>query len=173
MTRLAPGTDNRFSMQSAQQPTGPGQHTGSVWKLHEWPLITAVWPSRPVTDEELADTLAHMRELMEQRVVLVACVQSSAYGHDPQFSAKQRRRFVDFFEEHSGLCASYCAGIGIVTYSPLMRGVVTAVSWLTRPSFDFATFGTPTAAREWCLAKYVARTGRDLRVAPADVSEVG
>jgi hypothetical protein len=44
-------------------------------------------------------------------------------------------------------------GVAFVVRSTFQRGIVTAISWLSRPPYPYAAFDSVDAARDWALAQ--------------------
>lgn len=64
-------------------------------------------------------------------------------------SAKQRKMFSEAEVRMQPQDKRFCAGTAIVLSSPVVRGVVTAVYWLTPPVYPYALCKTGPDAREW------------------------
>ena len=121
----------------------------------EWPLLVVRWPDGPVTDESLNAYLAESVQDLGRRTV--HCVM-----HDSQtamgLSAAQRRRMAGHLAEHKDAIAQWTSGVAIVTPSAVIRGMITAVNWITGTPCPQRTFATEREARTWLAEVHRAKT---------------
>lgn len=112
----------------------------------EWPLLVVRWPDGPVTDDSLERYLRESAGDLARRTV--HCVL-----HDSQtamgLSAAQRRRMAEHLEQHKEAIAQWTSGVAIVTPSAIVRGMITAVNWITGTPCPQRTFSTEREARSW------------------------
>ena len=72
-------------------------------------------------------------------------------------SAKQRKMFSEAEARMQPQDERFCAGTAIVLSSPVIRGVVTAIYWLTPPVYPYTLCKTAPEAHAWASAKLTAR----------------
>ena len=68
-------------------------------------------------------------------------------------SATQRRLQVEWIRANAQTIKTFCRGGAFVLPSPVVRGIVTAIHWLSPPPYPFAIFAKKTEAIAWCRAK--------------------
>lgn len=135
------------------------------WVLHQnMPIYEWSFPPN-VTDDEIR-AFAEARERWAERAQYpVAWVVD--LSHITKATATQRRMFADHlkrFEPHDVL---WNGGSALVVPSGWIRGLVTAVFWLSPPKFPNQAFGTRAEAFSW------ARLQLDAKIAEhAQVSQV-
>jgi len=74
-------------------------------------------------------------------------------------SARQRKLFAEAEARMQAQDRLHCAGTAIVLTSPIVRGVVTAIYWLTPPVYPYALCATEAEARVWAQQKLDERQG--------------
>lgn len=113
------------------------------------------WPDGPVTDQSLDLYLRESAEDLGRRTV--HCVL-----HDSQtamgLSAAQRRRMAEHLATHKDAIAQWTSGVAIVTPSAIVRGMITAVNWITGTPCPQRTFSTVAEARTWLAEVHEAKT---------------
>ncbi len=65
-------------------------------------------------------------------------------------SAKQRGILAQHEEEIKPFASRYNAGLAFVIASPLVRGIITAVTWLAPLVYPHDTFADLASAESWC-----------------------
>jgi hypothetical protein len=70
-------------------------------------------------------------------------------SHLVEATAKQRKTLSQLIADVEPDTTAWCAGTAIVVNTGFARGVVTAVTWLTRPSFPHEVFTAVPEALEW------------------------
>lgn len=68
-------------------------------------------------------------------------------------SAKQRKMFSEAETRMQPQDKRFCAGTAIVLSSPVIRGVVTAIYWLTPPVYPYTLCKSASEARVWSETK--------------------
>lgn len=120
----------------------------------EGPLYRQVLPRR-ATDQELA--------LMLSEVERITKAMTSHYGwvadisHVAFASASQRQLYANSEKRLAHLDSRYCAGTGVCCKDALTRGIVTAVLWMSPPSYPLQVFGLVAEAEQWARRQLVAR----------------
>jgi hypothetical protein len=79
-------------------------------------------------------------------------------------SAKERRIVAEHEKRVSALAQRHCVGLGLVSPSAIVRGLFTAVTWLSPLKYPFKVFDTRAEAELWLLDRLAA--SRAQRVAP-------
>jgi hypothetical protein len=74
-------------------------------------------------------------------------------------SAKQRKIFSEAEARMQPQDKRYCAGTAIVLSSSIIRGVVTAIYWLTPPVYPYTLCSTDDEARAWATKQLQTWTG--------------
>lgn len=123
----------------------------------EWPLIIVKWPGGALSDELIEDYLRQSEGDLTRREV--HCILHDARG-SMGLSAAQRKRFADHLARHSGTISTWTAGVAIATPSALIRGMITAVNWITGTPCPQKQFATATEARAWLAETYQHKTGK-------------
>src|SRR5262249_24102641 len=63
--------------------------------------------------------------------------------------AVQRKLLADAFRDDADLHRAYLKACGMIFGSVIMRGVMTAISWISPPAFPTEVFATVDQAEEW------------------------
>ncbi len=101
----------------------------------DWPIIVTDFPEGHVSDEDLQGMLGHLEELMREaearreRIFFVTDI-TRMRQHPP---ASQRKLTAEWMTRTFGLGRIASAGAAHVTPSALLRGLITAVSWVQPP----------------------------------------
>ena len=121
-----------------------------------WPLLIVRWPEGDVLD---ADLDQYQREseadLYRGEIHCIMHDSRNALG----LSAAQRKSIASHLEEHQDAITRWTAAVAIVTPSALIRGMITAVSWLTGTPCPQKTFATEQEAHAWLVEMYESKTG--------------
>lgn len=72
-------------------------------------------------------------------------------------SAKQRKMFSEAETRMQPQDRRFCAGTAIVLSSPVIRGVVTAIYWLTPPVYPYTLCKSAEEARTWSERRLAER----------------
>lgn len=73
--------------------------------------------------------------------------------------AARRRRFTDWVETNKSELSRWLAAHAVVVDSTLLRGIITAVLWMTAPPCPMRVFDDRAEAERW-LASMIAETKR-------------
>ena len=111
----------------------------------QFPLVVTEWPEGAVTDPELEEWLAASVALWERGPQLALHVGMRATG----LTSVQRKRMGEFSKLHARRLAEVVIATAIVSDSPLVRGIVTAINWVAPPPFPQRTFARRTEATQW------------------------
>jgi hypothetical protein len=143
-------------MSDTDKPSGsPYLRVDHPWVSHAHvPIYEWAFPPQ-VTDEELA-SFARAREDWAKRARYpVAWVVD--LSHIRKATATQRRAFAEHlkrFEEHD---VKWNGGSAIIVTSPWLRGLVTAVFWISPPKFPNQTFSNRADALQWARKQLDAK----------------
>ena len=122
----------------------------------KWPRVYVTWPSEPMEDEAFEACVMAMS-------ALVARNQPYVIIHDARRAQRPTPRQRAFAAERQKQDAEgtrrLLRGVALVTSSPLIAGVLTAVNWIFPPSYPQKTFSTLTAAEEWTTAQLGKQDG--------------
>ena len=111
-----------------------------------WPiLITHSIPS--MTEEKLTRQLEICGRLYVERQEPYVLVVDARTGRRPD--AIERKILNDFRAEHQGHIHRFCRGIAFVFSSELLRGVLTAMYWVRKPSTETKVFTDYETALNW------------------------
>ena len=139
-------------------PCPGGVHTD----LSNWPVIVMQPPSHAMADADFQAYLDWMEKHITTRRVPYAVV-NDARGAPPP-SASQRKMVAAQMERLAPFTSEYCKGASFVFESAMMRGIMTAIFWITKPSYPVNVFGNVGSAVEWCNGQLsVVATARSLR----------
>ena len=139
-------------------------HPDHRWILVEGaPLYVMRFPSQ-TTDQELRGLIeAREHWARECRHTHAWLVDLSAVEKVP---ASQRRMFGEHLREMRPCDIRYNAGSGIVVGSPIVRGILTAVFWITPPEFPHSVHKYVDDARDWCRAQLARRLDSGMAMHP-------
>jgi hypothetical protein len=116
----------------------------------QWPIFVAKMPPNRLSTDEFAAHLDGLRQPFRRGEPFGVLI---IMGDHPPLSPTQRKAAADAmkadWERHPGLLRAKA----IVIRSAVERGVVTAVNWLAKPPYPFASFETESIARTWLLAQ--------------------
>ena len=71
-------------------------------------------------------------------------------------SATQRRQLSDHIRVNQESIRRYVRGLAVVATSTALRGVTTAVFWVSPPPVEWRTFGLLEDAKRWAQSRCVA-----------------
>lgn len=140
------------------------------FEREEWPLVRLRWPEGALLDSDL-DVFERESEadLAHPDVHCILHLSDSKIGLSPA----QRKRMADFLAQKEVKIRRATSGVAIVTPSAIIRGMITAVSWLTGTPCPQRTFSNELEARAWLAETYTAKTGQPARFASASQSRSG
>ena len=101
-------------------------------------LVVVTW-SGQATDADFESFFADQRALLARRMPYVQIADAS---RAQVMSSTQRRLMAQFSTETSDAAARLCKGTAVVISSTLVRGAMTAVSWLVKFPYPIAIVGT-------------------------------
>lgn len=118
--------------------------------LDVFPVVVTVG-GLEYSDEEFSEMLAGYDELFARGERYALITYSPDGAQLP--SARDRKRITDW--ANSPRVRDYskklCVGSATVAQNVLMRGALTAITWLWKPSAPHKAVGSPNEAIDWCL----------------------
>lgn len=118
-----------------------------------WPLVVIRWPAGAISD---ADIDAFLEASMAQ------LARGERFGslHDgvraSGLDGKQRKRMSDHVNRNRGLLERWHVAAAIVASSAVVRGMITAINWVSPPPFPQRQFATRAEAEAWLLGVLAA-----------------
>jgi hypothetical protein len=98
-----------------------------------WPLLVMEMPERSVPDAAVSDALAHLELLMRQTPRGTKFFQITDLSRMKQVAPASQRKYAAEWATRTDPLAVRCrVGGAIVAASPLLRGMLTAVFWLSK-----------------------------------------
>ncbi len=127
---------------------------------HPWfsndlmPIYRWTFPS-DATDEELSASLRAREDLaIRARYDTAWVIDLSNVTKAP---ATQRKALAEHLKRFGELSEGWYAGSALIAPSPWLRGVVTAVTWLSPPKFPYQLFSKPIEAERWAKKQLAAK----------------
>jgi len=132
------------------------------WVSHQHvPIYEWTFPAE-ASDEELSAFVGAREEWATRANYPVAWVVE--LSNLTRANAKQRRAFAEHLKRFEGHDVLWNAGSALIVPSAWLRGLVTAVFWISPPKFPHQAFARRTDALEWAqlqldakIAEYRAR----------------
>jgi len=111
-----------------------------------WPLVVIRWPSGAIAETDV-------EEFLRRSVSHLGRHERFASLHDgvraSGLDSKGRKRMSDHVNANRELLKRWHVAAAIVSSSAMVRGVVTAVNWLSPPPFPQRQFATREEAEAW------------------------
>jgi hypothetical protein len=130
---------------------------------HPWfdhsraPLLVQRYP-RDTSDEELSAFTAAVEAFMaDHQEPFAWVVDASALVHA---TARQRQLMSEFEKRTAEHDRRFCLGTALVVDSPIARGIITAVYWLTPPVYPYRTFAKWDDAEKWARERLAEKGPR-------------
>lgn len=115
----------------------------------EWPILVVRWPNE-LTLAEVDEHFEEMLALALRGGPIAVLVDMTGAGIPP---AHHRQHAAKKLAEVYAESGDRIAGVAHVIRSPLVRGVLTAVYWVSAPPFPKEVFGTRAEALDWCRSR--------------------
>lgn len=117
------------------------------WVRHQrLPIYEWAFPANP-SDEELSSFIEARNRWAKQATYPVAWLVD--LSNMTSASAVQRRRFAEHVKSFEPFDIKYTVGVAAIVPNPLMRGLVTAVYWITPPKFPNRVFARMDDGVAW------------------------
>src|SRR5512138_3237773 len=113
-----------------------------------WPLVAIKFPSS-LNDEEMTVYIGELKRLRERREAYAFVIDTSGSALP---TARQRKLQADSIAEGNPLARRYLRGIAFIVDSPIRRGILTAIFWLTKPDWRYQIFYDSGEAVTWARA---------------------
>ena len=126
--------------------------------LHKWvsvieaPLYGQVLPAE-CTDEELAKMLQDVERItkaIDSPIGWVTDVSNILHA-----TPRQRRMYAESDARLRDLDRKWCSGTAVVCSSPVTRGIVTAVHWVTPPVYPYKIFSSRREGERWARQQLI------------------
>jgi hypothetical protein len=125
-----------------------------VFDRDRWPLLVIRW-NGTFTNAEFAEAIVVLERFLGGNEVFGVVNDLSALSTIPD--AKQRKRLAEHLRLYEKAYTRRIAGWANVITSPIIRGVVTALSWWNPLNHPHVNMGTATEAEAWVLERLGAR----------------
>lgn len=123
----------------------------------DWAPVSCLRPIGHPSDQELAESLQTITELLESELRLrrksVMIVDMRKAG---PLSAPQRRTSSEWMKQNIELYKQCVLGGVFVIDSPIIRGVLTALLWLSPMGMPYEVVGTLDEAVRWAIVRFDA-----------------
>ncbi len=120
----------------------------------QWPLVLITWPEHPVTDEDVDVFVAERRKQVPRGKHVTLHLTEGGSG----LRSRQRRRMAEYLREDAELVRGRLLASALVARNPVIRGMITALSWLTSPPFTQRVFADRASAEAW-LSEVLVEAG--------------
>jgi hypothetical protein len=119
------------------------------WSGEEAPLLKLNIPEE-VSDEELEAAFAAyhawLRDEVDEPYGVIVDV-----GRLVTATATQRKIVADYEKKNATCEARFSTGQALIVPNPVLRGMVTAIYWLSSPAYPHRFFATRFEGRAWAL----------------------
>jgi len=131
------------------------------WIRHDLlPIYEWVFPVDP-TDEELLSFIEAREEWAKVAQYPVAWLVE--LSNITKVSPMQRRLFAEHLKRFEAHDVKWTAGVGLIVPNAFIRGLVTAVHWLTPPKYANQAFKRRVDALDWVRARLEERLAAESR----------
>ena len=119
-----------------------------MYDKSKWPIIK-VTPPTNVSDEDIINALEEFVDYITNQK------KGERYGvvldlrNTKGITVRQRKMITDNMDGMKDYARLYCAGSAMVFDSPLLRGMLTAIFWITKPPYPTQVFKTLEDADAW------------------------
>ncbi|HJL17482.1 MAG TPA: hypothetical protein RMH99_17565 [Sandaracinaceae bacterium LLY-WYZ-13_1] len=103
-----------------------------------------------VSDEQFADYLERMTEVATRREKNVVIIDASRAGATPP---TQRKMQADWLKKHEATLERHSLGTAFIITSRMIRGILTAILWLSPMPGDHAVVSTYVEAEDWAFER--------------------
>jgi hypothetical protein len=123
--------------------------------LQYFPLVVVLVTSPEAVDEDgIRELFARFADLYRARKRYAILMDTTAAREVP--NAKQRKVLTDLYKECIPNVRRWCVGSATVVDSALVRGVITAVTWVVPPPCPLVNVATRKEAIDWCCTRLEA-----------------
>ena len=121
-----------------------------------WPRVYVTWPSDQMEDGVFEEAVDAMSALLERKQPFVI-IHDARRAQRP--TPRQRAYAAEAQKRDAEPTRRLLRGVALVTASPLISGVLTAVNWIFPAPYPQKTFSTLTAAEEWATGQLGKQDG--------------
>lgn len=121
-----------------------------------WPLVVVRYGAQ-VDENEFEELLTRLDENVKRTAAArqkTTLIYDSSSGY--QASPRIRKRQAEWMKDNADITRLNCVGIGFVINSSLVRGVLTAILWLSDMPAPYHVVGTLSEAEDWCEKQLAA-----------------
>jgi len=111
----------------------------------QWPLVFVRYPKR-IDDDDFSAHLRRVTEFVNRCEPWGMLNDSRGSGHP---NARQRQAIVSMYEQHEHNIRAHWRGTAIIFDSPMIVGVLTALTWLKAPVHPFKAFSDYGEGLRW------------------------
>ena len=123
--------------------------SNDLMPIHRW-----TFPSE-ATDEELRVSIRAREDwAIRARYPMAWVIDLSNVTKAP---ATQRRALAEHLKRFGELSGPWYAGSALIVPTSWLRGLVTAVTWISPPKFPYQVFSEPTDAERWATKQLAAK----------------
>lgn len=112
--------------------------------LSEWPIVHAQFAPGATSSEDVAAFFSEQRLWLERQEPFAIILRVGDH-----LDAATRKLVAEKIRENANLSRRYVKAQAIVHSSMIVRGVLTAIHWLTPSPFPEKTFSSNESARDW------------------------
>lgn len=131
-------------------------HGRATVDASKWPRVYVTWPSELLDDDGFESAVMAMSALLarSEPFVIIHDARRAVRPTPKQraFAAEQQKRDTDGTRR-------LLKGVALVTASPLIAGVLTAINWITPPPYPQKVFSSLAAAEAWATEQLEKRRG--------------
>lgn len=114
-----------------------------------WPICVDLM-SGVATDDDVERYNRRRLERLERRELHVQVIDAR---NADKMSSPHRRMCAEFNVRHRDSQTEHLAGVAFVTSSVAIKGILTAIYWITPPPYPYKVFGDLDAALAWAAAR--------------------
>ena len=114
-----------------------------------WPLVIFTLEG-DLTQAQLDEHLREHRAVIDRNEPYAVVVDAMGMGST---EASFRKRYAEFISKNTPVLKRLCRGTAVVLQSPVARGAITAVTWMTTIPFPLKVFGDRHEALSWAKSQ--------------------
>ncbi len=127
-----------------------GLHLGRGWFMTWLDGLEVVYMDKRLTPESFADYLV----VLEHTMKIAHSVRPVLYEvRHPALDPASRRKISALLNEYRDSARRYTLAYALVTPSPTVRGILTALFWMSPPPYPNKVFGTTEKAVGWLSSR--------------------
>ncbi len=116
--------------------------------LSRWPLVLVTFPDAQASDDDVRQFIDDQRAMLHRKQLHGVVTDAR---HARVISPHQRRMMADWLTEAERLNRQYTVAMAVVSDSALVRGAMTAVTWMKEPPVPMKPFATLREGSEYVL----------------------